>query len=121
MITRRARVPASPANAVDALRSWFGSALLPSVDARFNLGLNYGMYMQEVPRVLGISDSLDTAAHAVICAHEDACLERPVSQNTLKHYLRALQVLRLSLDNPVKAQSSETLYAIMLLLTCQVR
>jgi hypothetical protein len=88
---------------------------------RYNLALNYGPYLMAVPRQLGHSGALDAAAAAVMSAYQDACLQVPVTPCTVIKYSSALRELRISLDDPVRVQSPETLGAVLLLLTFQVR
>lgn len=98
----------------------FISVINPADDAQYSLCWAYGPYMLEIPRRLGHSRALDTAAEALVESHATACRRQPPSLKCLQDYSRALAALRQSLENPDMARSAETLCAIMLLLMCQV-
>lgn len=93
----------------------------PSINLRFNLAWSFGPFLEYVPQRLGGSAALDAAAKVIIAAHSSRCIgRRRVLPDVLVHYSRALEQLRLALDNVATAQAPETLCAIMLLLICQV-
>ncbi|EXJ85850.1 hypothetical protein A1O1_06219 [Capronia coronata CBS 617.96] len=104
--------------------SWRVSAFVdkiqPSTGVRFNLAWTFGDYLVDVPARLGTNDALDKAADAVLAAMERFSSHgSDVAPVVLEKYIRALTALRMCLDDPVVAKSSETLCAILLLLTCQ--
>ncbi|KAL9037093.1 MAG: hypothetical protein Q9180_003921 [Flavoplaca navasiana] len=92
------------------------------VDIRFQLPWNFGDYFNLIPRHLGVSRSLDTAVDALITAHTSFCAGnlQPGPEVLAKHSL-ALSVLRHDLTDVVKARTSETLAAIMVISVTQVR
>jgi Fungal specific transcription factor domain len=94
----------------------------PTTDIRYQLVWNFGGYLADVPRRLGTNPALDAASDALVAAHTDFCSSgRPGSEcELLAKHSHALSVLRDALDDPVKAHSSETLCAIMLLMIVQV-
>ncbi|KAH8701567.1 hypothetical protein BGW36DRAFT_371117 [Talaromyces proteolyticus] len=108
-----------PSNELTFLTSIFIQAFKPSTDLRYNLIWNYGGFIADIPQRLGINEALDGAVYAVTAAHSSFCLYKDISIEALSRYSRALQMLRLCLDDPIKAATSETLCAVMLLLICQ--
>jgi hypothetical protein len=89
-------------------------------DVRFNLAFSFGGFLTHIPRRLGRNEALDSASDALVSTHSCFCSGLNMSIDALTKYSRALGVLRKYLDDSVKACSSETLAAIMLLLICQV-
>lgn len=110
-----------PSSFVTKLAYTFIQTIKLSTDLRFNLWWAYGSYLEDVPQRLGINEALDASAHALMNAHSDFCVHQVVSTKALAKYCRALNVLRVCLDDPEKASTSETLCAVALLLICQVR
>lgn len=92
-----------------------------STSVRFNLVYWYGEFLQDIPARLGNNEALDSAVKALTAAHSSFCLYNRATPDALVKYSAALRVLRFYLNDPVKASSSETLCAVMLLLMCQVR
>lgn len=94
----------------------------PTTDIRYQLVWNFGGFLADVPRRLGMSPALDAASDALIAAHTNFCSSgHPgLECELLAKYSHALNVLRDALDEPVKAHSSEALCAIMLLMIVQV-
>ena len=92
------------------------------IDIRFQLPWNFGGYLRQIPRRLGTSAALDTASDALVASHRDLCMGRRLEPNAevLDKQTRALAVLRNDLGDDVKARSSETLCAIMVLMITQV-
>ena len=94
----------------------------PSTGVKYNLAWTYGDYLVDIPARLGTNEALDRAADAVLAAHgRFSAAHLDVTPVILEKYTMALTALRTCLDDPVKATTSETLCAIMLLLICQVR
>ena len=73
-----------------------------------------------VPQRVGTNEAFDTSVEALISAHRYLCSCRENITEALTKYSRAIKVLRVSLDNPVQARSSEILGSVYLLLICQV-
>lgn len=83
--------------------------------------MNFGGYLAEIPKRLGINPALDAAAASLVAAHEDYCLGLEVPRRrTMGMYSRALGAVRTALGNEVQARSSEVLAAVMVLSICQV-
>ncbi|KAI9706393.1 MAG: hypothetical protein M1836_003398 [Candelina mexicana] len=94
----------------------------PTIDIRYQLVWNFGGYLVNVPRHLGINPALDTASDALVSAHTSYCSSGPAhpGHELWAKYSHALNALREALNDPSTAQSSETLCAIMLLMIVQV-
>ena len=93
-----------------------------SVDVRFQLTLNFGGFLLDIPRRLGTSAALDAAAGSLVAAHARFCSgDRSLERDVLSKQSHALSTLRHDLNDSVKARSSETLCAIMALMIAQVR
>lgn len=94
-----------------------------SHDLRYHLPWVYGSFIEDIPRRIGGNAALDAAVAALMSAHSNLLLHRStpptISPDILVKYSRALMILRLGLDDPVKAIQAETLCAVMLLLICQ--
>lgn len=74
-----------------------------------------------VPRRLGINEALDAAADALVTSYTCFIAGSAVAtSDVLIKHSNALSALRRVLDDPVKAQSSETLCSTMILLIVQV-
>jgi hypothetical protein len=110
-----------PSNELTFLTSVFVQTLKPSTDLRYNLVWNYGGFLAEVPQRLGTNEALDASVYAVCAAHSSFCVYKDISVEALTKYSHALRMLRVCLDDPVKASTPETLCAVMMLLICQVR
>lgn len=92
------------------------------MDIRYQLLWNFGGYLADVPRRLGMNPALDVASDALVSVHTSFCSQGHYVHDprVLAKYSKALVVLRDALDDPDKAYSSETLCAIMLLMIVQV-
>lgn len=110
----------SPSNELNVLISAFLDTIKPTMDCRFNLAWTYGPFLHHLPRRLGTNAALDSATRALVCAHRDFSLHRPVTIRSLAEYSHAVQTLRQSMDNPTKAHSIDTACAVILLTLCQV-
>ncbi|KAK5064815.1 hypothetical protein LTR84_000649 [Exophiala bonariae] len=89
-------------------------------DLRYNLTWAFGGYLLEVPRRLGANAALDAAADALVTCHlRFNSGVRETSREELIKYTYALGQLRVILDDPTIAASSNTLCAVMLLTLCQ--
>lgn len=112
-------IHAKPSNSTTRLAEAFTQAIKRSTDIRYNLGWSFGIFLEDVPRRLGTNDALDRAVDAVTSAHTDFCNRQPGSVQALTKYSAALRTLRVYLDDPVHAQETNTLAAVMILLICQ--
>ncbi|GLI76182.1 hypothetical protein PoHVEF18_004453 [Penicillium ochrochloron] len=112
-------IHAKPSNSTTRLAEAFTQAIKRSTDIRYNLGWSFGIFLEDVPRRLGTNDALDRAVDAVTSAHTDFCNRQPGSVQALTKYSAALRTLRVYLDDPVHAQETNTLAAVMVLLICQ--
>ncbi|OBT64795.1 hypothetical protein VE03_06494 [Pseudogymnoascus sp. 23342-1-I1] len=90
-----------------------------STSVRFNLVYWYGEFLQDIPARLGTNEALDSSVKALTASHSSYCLYNRATPEALVKYSAALRILRFYLDDPIKARSSETLCAVMLLLICQ--
>lgn len=108
-----------PSSELTLLLNAFMTTIKPSTDFRYNLRWSYGLFLTDIPQRLGSNEALDCSVDAVTTAHASFCTHRIASVEALAKYSRALQVLRVCLDDPVKAHSSNTLCAVMMLLICQ--
>lgn len=112
-------IHAKPSNSTTRLADAFTQAIKRSTDIRYNLGWSFGIFLEEVPRRLGTNEALDRAVDAVTSAHTDFCKRQHGSVQALTKYSAALRTLRVYLDDPVHAQETNTLAAVMILLICQ--
>lgn len=104
------------------LASAFAGRIDPTIDMRYQLLLNFGGYLADVPRRLGTNLALDAASDALVAAHTNFCSNGHFvpEYGLLAKYSQALNALRDVLDDRDKAYSSETLCAIMVLMIVQV-
>lgn len=100
--------------------SAFVDSVNPSYDIRFQLSWNFGGFLVDVPRRLGTSAALDAAADALAASHARFCVGSSPDQSLLAKHSRALRALRYDLNDCIKARSTETLCAIMILMIVQV-
>ena len=111
-----------PSNKTTMLASALVKRVDLSVDVRFQLTLNFGGFLLDIPRRLGISAALDAAADSLVAAHARFCSgDRSLEHDVLSKQSRAFSTLRHDLNDIVKARSSEALCAIMVLMIAQVR
>lgn len=93
----------------------------PSLDISVQLAGNLCGFLHLVPSRLGTNKALDAATDALVTAYTNyRSGHRKADNIVLCKHSRALNELSSCLNDPVTAYSSETLCAIMLLLTCQV-
>lgn len=111
---------ASPSNELTALTSAFVRTIKRTTDLRYNLWWSFGSFLEDVPRRLGANEALDRAVDALTTGHADFCVGQAPSIVTISKYSHALHSLRVYLDDPTHAQSSNTLAAVMILLVCQM-
>lgn len=109
-------------NKLTSLIAAFIGKVSPLIDIRYQLLGNFGGFLEDIPCRLGTSEALDAASDVLVTAHSRFCMGHlEPNSEVLRKYSRALKSLRHSLNDPVQAQSSETLGAVMLLMICQVR
>ena len=114
--------PKGPSNDLTRLTSAFVSNIDSSIDIKIQLPWNFGPFLEEVPKRLGSNMALDAASETLVAAYSRFCTGNIGPDNTvLLKYQRTLSALRHCLTDPVKAHSSESLCAIMILLMIQVR
>ncbi|KAL8672374.1 MAG: hypothetical protein Q9168_003146 [Polycauliona sp. 1 TL-2023] len=101
-------------NGPSKLVSAFVGRISQGVDIRFQLPWNFGDYLNQLPRRLGVSEALDAAVDALTTVHASFCAGNlsPGPEVLAKH-AHSLSVLRRDLSDAVKARASETLAAIM--------
>lgn len=88
-------------------------------DIRYELSI-YGDFLQDIPKRLGRNAALDSSVAALTFSFQAVHTRVKPAEVYLK-YATALSSLRLCLDDPVEAQSPETLCAIWMIVICQVR
>ncbi|KAJ5610247.1 transcriptional regulator family: Fungal Specific TF [Penicillium lagena] len=109
----------TPSNGLTQLSTAFIHTIKRTTDLRYNLWWAFGMFLEDVPPRLGSNEALDHSVDALTSAHASFSINRVPSVDALAKYSRALKSLRSCLDDPATAQSSSTLGAVMVLLSCQ--
>lgn len=118
----RSTVARMPSNAYTVLAAMFTGTVNPGTDIRFQLPWNFGDFLLDIPRRLGHSEALDATCRTLAISYHQYCGNKtPDVVPILQSHAKAIHALRKSLDDPVKAQSSETLAALLLLQIGQVR
>lgn len=96
---------------------------LVTFDLRYNLSWVYGGFIDSIPERIGVSRALDAAVAALLASHTNLITARGkevvVSIESLTKYSQAVKTLRVTLDDPITACTTETLCAVTLLLICQ--
>ena len=111
----------TPANDLTRLTTSFIRSIDPTTDVKYQLLYTFGGYLAEIPCRLGTNEALDASARALVVAYEWYCTGSALPSFTVsKSFSKALRALRLCLEEPAKAQSSETLCAIMIIMIVQV-
>lgn len=108
---------ATPSNEMTTVASAF-LAVLEVTDIRFDISI-YGDFLKEIPRRLGTNEALDASVCALATAFS-SIHSRQQSTAMLNGYGKALNSLRVCLNDPAKAQSPDTLCALYLVMICQV-
>ncbi|KAH8901311.1 hypothetical protein GQ53DRAFT_5022 [Thozetella sp. PMI_491] len=105
-----------PSNDMTLAASGFVAALQVT-DSRFDL-MVFGRFVGDIPRRLGTNEALDASVVALAAAMPSVYThsETPQMYNA---YANALKALRVSLSDPVKARSADTLVAMYLTGICQ--
>lgn len=111
--------PTCPGDQITSLTGSFVGAIKRTNDLRYNLWWSFGIFLDDVPRRIGTSQVLDRAVDALITAHANFCCRHSASVEALSKYSSALRTLRVCLEDPIQASSSNTLCAVMILLLCQ--
>jgi hypothetical protein len=106
-----------PINEMTAIVNGFTSTL-EVIDPRYDLAC-YGGFLKHIPKRLGNNEALDASVEAITTAFP-SLHTREISLEMYIKYGHALKVLRTSLCDPTKAQTSDTLCAIYLVMICQV-
>ena len=109
--------PATPSNEVMRRASAYISMLEVS-DVRYSLSY-FGLFLRHVPQRLGRNEALDAAASALATTTVALHTSRRTPE-MYASYGKALEALRTSLDDPLKAQTTETLCAIYFVMISQV-
>ncbi|KAI4087340.1 MAG: hypothetical protein LQ344_006834 [Seirophora lacunosa] len=111
----------TPCNGLSSLTSAFIHSIGQDVDIKFQLTWNFGGFLASIPRRLGTSAALDAASDVLVAAHTSYCGRgNAVDPYVLTKYSQALSVLRHDLNDVVKARSSESLCAVLVLAIAQL-
>jgi len=102
------------------LVSAFIDKLNPLRGVSYNLTWSCGDYLVDVPVRLGRNEALDAAADALVTACDRFTNTPYQAQLFLAKYVVAVRALRLCLNDPQTASTTDVLCAVMLLLICQV-
>lgn len=94
-------------------------SVLEVSDPRYDITC-YGGWVLDLPRRLGANEALDASVNA-LSATFPAVHSKQITCKALSSYVKALEVLRLYIADPVKVREPETLCAIYLVMICQVR
>ncbi|KAI9717341.1 MAG: hypothetical protein M1828_007229 [Chrysothrix sp. TS-e1954] len=115
--------PAKPlSNKFTIFTSAFFHTIDPTTSINYQLPYSFGPFLLGIPRRLGTNEALDAAADALIEAYRQFCSKDVTHvEVAIRKHTHAINALRHCLDDPVKAHSSETLAAIMVLQILQVR
>ena len=109
------------ANSLTRLISAFVSNIDPSADIKIQLPWNFGDFLSDIPRRLGTNEALDAASVSLVTSYTRFIAgDVLATPEVLVKHASALSVLRRTLDDPVKAYSSETLCSTMILIIVQV-
>ncbi|KAL8652301.1 MAG: hypothetical protein Q9210_002759 [Variospora velana] len=110
-----------PCNGLSSLTSAFIHRIGQDVHIKFQLTWNFGGFLAAIPRRLGTSAALDAVTDVLVAAHTGYCSGRLAADPwVLAKYTRALSVLRHDLNDMVKARSSESLCAVLVLAIAQL-
>ena len=90
-------------------------------DLRYDVAWAFGPFVSEIPKRLGRSVALDSAARTfVLSLPPGPHTRRHPGSDILESFATALRATRLALAHPVKSKSTDTLCAAYLLMICQV-
>jgi len=91
-------------------------------DLRYDVGWAFGPFVGQIPKRLGHSVALDSAARAfVLSLPPSPCARKHSESSILENFTVALKATRLALAHPIESRSMNTLCAAYLLMICQVR
>lgn len=113
----------TPNNDTTRLQRALIARLRPALDPRYSILIRWGYFLVGVPRRLGSNDALDAAVNALLARHTELSLRQNNSSLEIPaalYYSKALSALRVSLQDEQTATSTETLFAVILLMYCQV-
>ena len=106
----------SLSNRLTRLLALFVSNIDSSADISIQLPWNFGGFLAEIPRRLGTNEALDAASEALMTSYTHFIAgDAENNPDILTKHSMALSALRRTLDDPVKALSSETLCSTMVL------
>jgi hypothetical protein len=109
----------TPSNETTAAISALVSAL-EFKDLGYDLSC-YGGFLKEIPKRLGTNNALDASVTALTTAFSSMLTHQHTqSVEAVSKYGNALKSLRISLQNPARAGTIDTLCAIYLVMVCQV-
>jgi len=115
-------IPTALTNSLTRLTSAFVCSVGLAVDVKYQLLLNFGGYLAQVPARLGVNEALDASAHALVESHAWYCTgSSHLPPKLIHNYSAALNALIQCLDHPTKARAAETLCAIAIIMIVQVR
>lgn len=80
----------------------------------------YGMFLRKIPSRMGRSETLDASAVAVSKSLR-AYQRKNIDAEALSTYVRAIRILRGTLQDPVRANTADTLLSIYMVMICQVQ
>ncbi|KFA63938.1 hypothetical protein S40285_03739 [Stachybotrys chlorohalonatus IBT 40285] len=78
----------------------------------------YGMFLRKIPSRMGRSETLDASAVAVSKSLR-AYQRKNIDAEALSTYVRAIRILRGTLQDPVRANTADTLLSIYMVMICQ--
>ncbi|KAL4876448.1 hypothetical protein BJY04DRAFT_199981 [Aspergillus karnatakaensis] len=112
-------IPKNPQNNATLLGQALVASYKGQTDLKYNLVWAYGGYLAMIPRHLGVNEALDAAVDSLVTAHRSFASRGEVTITALSKYSKALGALRTCLNNPSTARSTETLCAVMVLMSTQ--
>ena len=92
-----------------------------AIDIKYSLVWNYGIFLIDIPRRLGCNEALGAATRCLMAAYGSFCAgKQEATPSILSKFSVAWNALRRCLADPPLAHTSETLCAMMILMTAQV-
>ena len=115
-------VPGALSNSLTLLTASFVEGLSDGTSIKSGLVQNFGPFLQLVPKYLGRNESLDAASEALVACWSSYRTTKRAAPDTasLRKYSKALEKLRNCLASEQKACETETLCAIMMIMTTEV-
>lgn len=114
----------TPDNDTTRLQRALIARLRPALDPRYSILIRWGYFLVGAPRRLGSNKALDAAVNALLARHTQLSLRQNDSNSQIPvalYYSKALSALRVNLQDEQTATTTETLFAVILLMYCQVR